>query len=122
MGAARLTKVTLARRPAVPGAWPRWLDVTRVERVGLYTHQSLYLLLRGINGYLLEAVALKLDERGQAAALVGGGAAGTTLGCRSSAPELAVATVGQVQRELIEPLDEESVHARPLRRPTAGTA
>ncbi|MDP2710265.1 MAG: histidine kinase [Solirubrobacteraceae bacterium] len=58
----------------------RWSDLNGVERVGLYTRQSLYLVLCGINGYALMNVAPALDDRGQAAALVGGGAAVTALG------------------------------------------
>ena len=60
--------------------WRRWSELTGVERVGLYTRQSLYVVLWAFNGYVLMDVALKLDDRGQAVALVGGGAAVTALG------------------------------------------
>jgi two-component system sensor histidine kinase DesK len=63
-----------------PAGWRRWADLTQVERVGLYTRQSLYALLWTFNASELLAVAFQLDERGQAVALVAGGAVVTALG------------------------------------------
>ncbi|HST40664.1 MAG TPA: histidine kinase [Conexibacter sp.] len=62
-----------------PGTRRRWSDLSGVERVGLYTRQSLYAVLLGFNGLVLLPVALKLDERGEAVALLVGGAAVTAL-------------------------------------------
>jgi two-component system, NarL family, sensor histidine kinase DesK len=61
-----------ARRP--------WADLTQVERVGLYTRQSLYSLLWSFNAYELLTVGLDLDERGQAVAFIAGGTVITALG------------------------------------------
>jgi two-component system sensor histidine kinase DesK len=63
-----------------PGTWRQWSDLSGVERVGLYTRQSLYLVLLSFNAWALGATAVKLDERGQAAALVAGGAVVTAVG------------------------------------------
>ncbi|MDO8212093.1 sensor histidine kinase [Conexibacter sp. CPCC 206217] len=63
-----------------PGTWLRWSDLTGVERVGLYTRQSVYLVLLGFTCLALLPVAFDLDDRGQAVALVAGGAAVTALG------------------------------------------
>ncbi|MDW5597080.1 histidine kinase [Conexibacter stalactiti] len=63
-----------------PGTRRRWSDLNGVERVGLYTRQSLYLVLLGFNGLLLVPVALRLDDRGEAVALLSGGAVVTALG------------------------------------------
>lgn len=63
-----------------PGMRRRWSDLSGVERVGLYTRQSLYVLLWGFNGYVLLPAALDLDNRGQVVALIGGAAAVTALG------------------------------------------
>ena len=60
-----------------PGTWRRWSALTGVERVGLYTRQSLYLMLWGVNGYALTAATLNIGDRGLAVALVAGGAAVT---------------------------------------------
>ena len=84
-----------------PGTWRRWSDLTGVERVGLYTRQSLYVVLWSFNAWVLLAAALKLDERGQAAALVAGGAIVTAFG---------FATVMSVFRRSPE------VHSLPWRR------
>ena len=84
-----------------PGTWRRWSDLSGVERVGRYTRQSLYLVLLGFNAWALTAAALKLDERGQAAALVAGGAVVTALG---------VATLVSVLRRF------PAVHPLPRRR------
>ena len=62
------------------GTRRRWSDLSGVERVGLYTRQSLYVVLWGFNAYVLLPVALKLDDHGQAVALVGGGAVVTAAG------------------------------------------
>jgi two-component system, NarL family, sensor histidine kinase DesK len=51
--------------------WRRWSELTRVERVGLYTRQSLYLMLVGFNASVLIAAANQDDDT-PAAALVGG--------------------------------------------------
>lgn len=64
-----------------PGTRRGWSDLTEVERVGLYTRQSLYLVLWGFNAYVLLPVALRLDgQSGQAVALVGGGAVVSAFG------------------------------------------
>jgi two-component system sensor histidine kinase DesK len=63
-----------------PGTWRRWSELSGVERVERYTRQSLYLVLWGFSAYVLLTVALQLDDRGQAVALVGGGAAVTACG------------------------------------------
>ena len=77
MGAARLTQMTAG---TVKPRWRRWSELTGVERVALYTRQSLYAVLWGFNAYVLLPVALELDDRGQAVALLAGGAAVTALG------------------------------------------
>ena len=52
----------------------RWSELTRVERVGLYTRQSLYVMLWSFNGSVLLAAAVKLDDAADARrALLGGG-------------------------------------------------
>jgi two-component system sensor histidine kinase DesK len=63
-----------------PGTWRRWSDLTGVERVGLYTRQSLYVVLCSFNAWALLRAVLEIDERGQAAAVVAGGAVVTALG------------------------------------------
>ena len=65
---------------AKPGTWRRWSDLTAVERVGLYTRQSLYVVLWAYSGLVLLVAAEKVDDHGQAVALVAGGAAVTALG------------------------------------------
>lgn len=57
-----------------------WSQLSRAERVGLYTRQSLYVLLWGFNGTVLLVNGLDLDDRSEAAALLGGGLAVTALG------------------------------------------
>lgn len=61
------------------GTRRRWSDLNGVERVGLYTRQSLYMVLLGFSGLVLLPVALRLDDRGEAVALLAGGAAVTAL-------------------------------------------
>ncbi|MDA0185537.1 histidine kinase [Solirubrobacter phytolaccae] len=53
----------------------RWSELTRVERVGLYTRQSLYVLLWLFNVSVVLPAALDLDDTAEAAALLGGGLA-----------------------------------------------
>jgi two-component system sensor histidine kinase DesK len=72
MGAAQL----MSR----PRSRSRWSDLAGVERVALYTCQSLYVLLWGLNAYTLLSVGLDPDEHGQAVALLGGGALVTAFG------------------------------------------
>jgi two-component system sensor histidine kinase DesK len=57
-----------------------WSELSRAERVGLYTRQSLYVLLWGFNATVLLVNGLDLDDRSEAAALLGGGFAVTALG------------------------------------------
>lgn len=73
MGAAVLTGT------AFNGRWRRWSELSRVERVALYTRQSLYLVLWSFNGSVLLAAAVKLDDPADAAVLLGGGLAVTAL-------------------------------------------
>ena len=51
----------------------RWSELTRVERVALYTRQSLYLMLWGFAASTLLAAALDPDNDEPAGALVAGG-------------------------------------------------
>jgi len=53
----------------------RWSELTRVERVGLYTRQSLYLLLWLFNASVLLPAALGLERWQDAVALMAGGLA-----------------------------------------------
>ena len=71
VGAARLTDVAADRHSR---AWRRWSDLTGVERVGLYTRQSLYLVLWAFNGSVLLAAARGPRRRAQTVALLAGGA------------------------------------------------
>ena len=80
MGAARLIDVAADRHLPVPGAWRRWSDLTGVERVGLYTRQSLYVVLWAFNGSVLLAAAVDLEDTAETAALLGGGLVVTALG------------------------------------------
>lgn len=48
--------------------------------MGVYTRQSLYALLWGFNGLVLGVAAVKLDDAGEAAALLAGGLAVTAAG------------------------------------------
>ncbi|MCW3011344.1 MAG: hypothetical protein JWO90_1748 [Solirubrobacterales bacterium] len=57
----------------------RWSQLGGAERVELYTRQSLYVVLWAFNGATLLTVALAHGSGGQAAALLGGGAAVTAL-------------------------------------------
>lgn len=50
----------------------RWSELTRVERVHLYTRQSLYLVLVGFNAFALLAAAPELDPAEGIAVLAGG--------------------------------------------------
>ena len=61
MGAALLTRMR------------RWSELTRVERVGLYTRQSLYVMLLGFNASLLLATANNEESAPPAAEIIGGG-------------------------------------------------
>jgi two-component system sensor histidine kinase DesK len=58
----------------------RWSELTRVERVGVYTRQSLYLLPWSFNASVLVAGAVDLDDTADAAVLLGGGAVVTAIG------------------------------------------
>src|SRR5688572_10211028 len=57
----------------------RWSELNRVERVGLYTRQSLYVVLGLFNGSVLLGNAVRLDPDPAVPMLVGG-AAVTALG------------------------------------------
>src|ERR1700754_1283093 len=54
----------------------RWSELSRVERVGLYTRQSLYLMIWGFNAFVLLAAVAEADDL---AVLVGGGLVVTAL-------------------------------------------
>ncbi|MCW2958581.1 MAG: hypothetical protein JWP18_1384 [Solirubrobacterales bacterium] len=58
----------------------RWSTLTGTERVGLYTRQSFYVMLWGVNAYTLLSVISQLEEPWQAVALLGGGALVTATG------------------------------------------
>jgi two-component system sensor histidine kinase DesK len=58
----------------------RWWGLGGVERIGLYTRQSLYLVLWTFSGYTLLSVGLRHDDPGQAVALAAGGITVTALG------------------------------------------
>jgi len=57
----------------------RWAELSRVERVGLYTRQSLYLLLWGFNAFVLLAATADVDGTAEAIGLFGGGLVVTAL-------------------------------------------
>ena len=50
----------------------RWSELNRVERVGLYTRQSLYVVLGLFNGLVLLGNAVELDPDPAVPMLVGG--------------------------------------------------
>jgi two-component system sensor histidine kinase DesK len=58
---------------------PRWADLSGAERVGLYTRQSLYVVLWGYNALVLASAAGRLDGDGETTALVAGGFAVTAV-------------------------------------------
>ena len=58
--------------------WRRWSELSRVERVGLYTRQSLYVMLWSFNGSVLVGAAVN-DESTAAVEILGGGLAVTAL-------------------------------------------
>jgi len=66
----------------------RWSELTRVERVGLYTRQSLYVLLWLFNFSLLLPAALDLDDAAESVALMGGGLAVSAFAFAALAPSL----------------------------------
>jgi len=66
----------------------RWSELTRVERVGLYTRQSLYVLLWLFNFSLLLPAALDLDDATESVALMGGGLAVSAFAFAVLAPSL----------------------------------
>lgn len=102
------------------GVSRRWSELTRVERVSLYTRQSLYLLLWLFNGSVLLGAVVELDAA-DAALLIGGGVVVTavafasfmpmlrrfpelpSLSWRRLAPPLAAATAYVVAAELALP-------------------
>lgn len=51
----------------------RWSELTRVERVGLYTRQSLYVMMLGFSASTLLVAAPELDDPADVALLLGGG-------------------------------------------------
>jgi len=68
--------------------WRRWAELSGAERVALYTRQSLFLMLLGVNGYVLLSAALELDDGAQAAPLIAGGVAVSALGVATLAATL----------------------------------
>lgn len=66
----------------------RWADLGGAERVGLYTRQSLYLVLWAFVLYLLGRAALDIEDGGRAAAVVGGGLAVTAAAFAVQVPVL----------------------------------
>lgn len=63
-----------------PGALRRWSDLAGAERVGVYTRQSLYVMLWGVNAYTLLSVVRQIDEQWQALLLLAGGLLVTSSG------------------------------------------
>ena len=59
----------------------RWSELSGVERVGLYTRTSLYVLLWGFNASILVAAVLTHGGGERAAALLAGGAVVTAASC-----------------------------------------
>lgn len=66
----------------------RWSELTRVERVGLYTRQSLYLILWLFNLSVLLPAALELDSATDAALVLGGGLAVSALALAAFVPAM----------------------------------
>jgi hypothetical protein len=66
----------------------RWSELSRVERVGLYTRQSLYALLWSCNSFILLSASFELSDDGDAVWLVGGGLAVTALAFACVVPML----------------------------------
>ena len=59
--------------------WRRWSELSRVERVGLYTRQSLYVMLWAFNGLVLLGAAANEEQSTPPAAVLGGGLALTAV-------------------------------------------
>jgi two-component system sensor histidine kinase DesK len=68
--------------------WRRWSELTRVERVGLYTRQSLYLVLWSYNGSILLGAAANKETTTPPAEVLGCGLAVTALAAYAFAWQL----------------------------------